>query len=262
MVSFDLDFFPRDDGRGDEYDQFDEVLERFVGDLLRHGNIVGDYAFLELRDRVQVRVLALAPDAFEETNMSQYARNDLERLRAISQSEPQFQRIEEVIELSTGCDCQTPSFRLLYSHWNRLISPVLCGDCWRVVPLYRLPLVDSGSSKEQGRLTSWLDKREDFEWIWLHSGAGEREAYRQLARPNSPFMKETRDLAASLGEKTGVPTFAFLKHFYKKWGKHCPLCERKWKWKGPQKLRFRCDHCRLMSEKSTDYPTPLSELHP
>lgn len=261
MISFDLDFFPRDDARGHEFEQFDERFASLLGCLRRHGNIVGDYSSLELSNRVQVRVLCLAPDALDEANLNEYVRDELERLRAVTTREPEFRMIEEKQVELTWCHCKAPSFRLLYSHWNRLISPVLCGDCWRDVPLYRLPLPEYSPSKEHGTLTSWLDKREDFEWIWLHSGAGERAAYRQLARPNSPFIKETRDLAASLEATTGVPTFAFLKHFYKKWGDHCPLCERKWKWKGPKKLRFRCDHCRLLSEKSTDYRTPLSKLH-
>ncbi len=258
MISFDLNFFPRDDARGNEYGQFNERLEAFLGTLSRHGNTVGDSIFLEFGDSVQARVQCLAPDALDDSNLSEYARADLERIRSLSARKPDFQQNEDK---QTWCDCHTPSCRFLYTHWDRLVSPLRCGDCWRDVPLYRLPLLDN-PSKEHGQLTTWLDTRENFEWLWLHSGAGEREAYRQLARPRSPFMKETRDLAAQLEAKTKVPTFAFLKHYYKKWDKHCPLCEREWKWKGPEILRFRCNHCRLLSEKPTDYRTPLSKLHP
>ncbi len=266
MISFDLNFFPRDDARGHEYEQFDERLESFLGSLWRHGNIVGDYPTLELWDRVQARVQCLAPDALDEANLNGYAREELERLRVVTTREPNFAMVEEKqVELS-WCRCQSPSFRLLYSHWDRLVSPVLCGDCWCNVPLYRLPLFDESPSKEHGTLTSWLDTRESFEWLWLGSGEGEREAYRQIARPRSPFMKRTREIAAQLEAKTGVPTFAFLKHYYKKWDKHYPLCGREWKgtwlWKGPNELRFRCDHCRLMSEKPLHYRLPLSKLHP
>ncbi len=261
MISFDLDFFPLAEARGEELGQFDECLESFLGCLRRNGNIIGDHVTLELADRVQARVLALAPDALDEANLSEYARKDGEQVRALSARDPQTRRVEEKTSEQTWCDCQAPSFRLLYSQWSRLISPVLCGDCWRDVPLYRLPLIGDSQSKEHGELTTWLDTRENFEWIWLGSGAGEREAYRQLARPRSPFIKATRELAARLEAKTGVPTFTFLKHYYRKWDKHCPLCERKWKWKGPEELRFRCEHCRLISEKATDYRTPLLQLH-
>lgn len=266
MISFDFDFFPRENARGHEYEQFDERFETLLGCLWRHGNIVGDYVTLELQDRVQARVLALAPDALDEANLSEYGREELERLRALTTREPEFVLVEEKQFEITWCLCQTPSFRLLYSRWDRLVSPVVCGDCWRDVPLYCLPLNEESSSKEHSDLTQWLHKRENFEMLWLYSGDGEREAYRQLARPRSPFMKSTRQLAGQLEARTGVPTFAFLKHYYKKWDKHCPLCGRKWKgrwpWKGPNELRFRCDHCRLISEEPLHYRLPLSKLHP
>lgn len=140
-----------------------------------------------------------------------------------------------------------------------------CGDCDLDVPLYRLPLCEPpNGSQDASRFVNWQSDYVALDLLWLHSRVGERYATRQLERPKSDFMKQTRELAADLEKASNVPTYSFLKHYYQKWGKHCPLCGRKWVWKdAPQELfAFKCGHCRLISSEASMDRKPLSELHP
>lgn len=265
MTSFDLDFFPRDDARGDEYSQFDWQLESFLSSLWRNGNVVGDYWILNLTDRVQARITSPAPDAMEFSNWSVYAFNDWERLAALLLRPTVIAKVEEKETAPTWCNCSASPFYLLYSTWETLPSPMRCGACALDVPLYRLPICEPpNGAQDASRFVNWKSDHVCLDLLWLHSGVGERYATRQLQRPKSKFMVQTRQLAADLEEKSGIPTYSFLKHYYLKWGKRCPLCARKWRWKNSprEQFAFKCDHCRLISSEASGERTPLSKLHP
>lgn len=114
MIPFDLDFYPRDDARGEEYGQFDDALSSFLSSLWSNGNVVSDYYILNLLDKVQARVLSPAPDAMEFSSWSVYALNDWEKLASMLLHPTSIQRVEEKEEAPTWCDCKS-SFYFLYS---------------------------------------------------------------------------------------------------------------------------------------------------
>ncbi len=264
MISFDLDFFPAVFPR-DEEERFDltDRIEGFLSSLIRNGNIVGEHVILEQNDRWQVRVVSHSPDALDEANWTQFTRDDMAKLRPLLARDAEFHRVIETEREPTWCDCSSPTRHLLFTHFlDELGSPVSCLDCRRDVPLYHLPVPEGAS--ERAALLSWQDQYQALDTLYMLSGVGERFAYRQLARPKSEFMKQTRELAANLETASQVPTYSFLLHAYKKWGKRCPLCARKWRWKkAPDELfAFKCDHCRLVSSEASSEAIPLSEMHP
>ncbi len=262
MISFDLDFFPRDDARGDDLDDFENLLESWLASLLRNGNIINGWQNLELGDRVQVRAVAVAPDALEKRNWDTSAERDWAKLEPLFLTPPHFARVGGLPKEPTWCECAAPSGRVLFTTFLDEGSPVGCLDCGQDVPLYRLPHLRVGGDHNDFR--GWQADFQALDQLWMGSSVGERFAYRQLARPKSDFMKETRELAARLESTSGVPTYSFLLHHHKKWGKRCPLCARKWTWKHSPRalLAFKCDHCRLVSSEASDEKTPLRELHP
>ena len=258
MVSFDLDFFPRDDV---DIEDYRSQIDWFLPSLSHNGNIVGDWQICLKSGCVQARVLSWMFDSLDERNLSIYARDDLEKLAVLSRQPPEFSS-HELSSETRICHCQKLGKLLLYTHYPVTTSPIECLDCRGEVPFYRLPHINE--EKDHGAFFFWKRSYEALDLLWLHSNIGERFATRQLERPKSDFMKRTRELAAALEEKSGVPTYSFLKHYYEKWGKRCPLCKRKWTWKdsSSELLAFKCDHCRLLSSEASDERTPLSKLHP
>jgi predicted nucleic acid-binding Zn ribbon protein len=130
--------------------------------------------------------------------------------------------------------------------------PLRCGDCFRVVPFYRLPHADGRKSYEDilhwQRLHEWLDG------LWTDSGVGERFAYRELSRHDSDLSKEGRQVCRRIERQSQVPTYYSL-HYYSLRSRPasrtrpCPGCGRKWllgeRWHW---YSLRCNRCRLVSD--------------
>ncbi|HEY0075563.1 MAG TPA: DUF2310 family Zn-ribbon-containing protein, partial [Abditibacteriaceae bacterium] len=196
MRSFEFDFFPRPETRGDEWGQFDDILETFLNSLSKNGNIVGQWQILELHECVQVRVLAPEDSALDEQHWNTYAREDYARILALSERPAEFRCIAEKMgkrEEHPCCTCESPSAYMLFTTFLALEMPVDCFDCRRAVPLYRLPhLFNEGGHYA---LTGWQSTYAALDWLFMGSGVGERYAYQQLNGPRSTFNKESRQLA-------------------------------------------------------------------
>ncbi len=261
MISFDLDFFPRADAREDICDSFDYWMEAFLNALRSNGNIFNDWNDLELEDRVCVRVVSLEERALLPENWSCYAQDYWNKTKSFCRKSAIFRAVAETVVYDFVCDCFNPTSHILRSSMFGIETPVVCGCCEKAIPLYTLPHVNQ--EEDHYKILGWQTTAFSFDRLWYQGGAGERFATRQLEYPQSDFMKQTRQLAAALEKESEVPTYSFLKHYYQKWGKHCPLCGRKWRWKETtsELFAFKCNHCRLISEKSAE-KTLLSKLHP
>ncbi len=262
MISFDLDFFPHQDARGDEYGSFDYWLDAFSSALYSNGNIFDAWNELELEDRVRVRATGPEEPALLQQNWSRYAKDSFRKATDFCHRGAIFQVIFEDVEDLSICACSQPELYILRTSSSDRGLPVDCGCCGSAVPLYRLSHIKG--EEDHYRLLGWQKTSSALDRLWMESGVGERFAYRQLARPRSDFFNLTRELAADLEAASKVSTYSFLLHYHKKWGKRCPLCSRKWRWEdSPDELfAFKCDHCRLVSSEASDEKTPLRELHP
>jgi predicted nucleic acid-binding Zn ribbon protein len=243
MLSFDLNFFPRDDAGDDTPNDFQNLLDSWLASLLRNGNIATMWQVIEMSDRVQVRVVGIAPDALDRSNWDTPTQREWEKLEPLLLAPLDFYRIGNLPEEPTWCECQSPSGRILFTTFLDEGSPVGCLDCGQDVPLYRLPHLSPYGGHNEFR--GWQADYKALDQLWMGSEMGERFAYRQLE------------------SASGVATYSFLLHYHKKWGKHCPLCQRKWRWKDSPRefLAFRCGHCRLVSSEWDSEAMPLSKLH-
>lgn len=269
MFSFELDFFPRAEDRGAEWHEFDGALESLLADLWRDSNIVFDWHILELEGRVQARVLAPEEAALDRANFSPVALASLARVEAMSRRPPQFHVVPEVKREEEWCACAEPSCYILFAalRGSDALSPLECGDCGRPIPLYRVPFVDNtGMEVKEAHWTlqAWAQTYRAFDWLFLHSGTGERFAYQQLSSPWSGLVREGRRIALQLEQKMGKPFYVFLQQWHERWGDDCPLCGRRWRLEESWSTRyaFKCEHSRLVAEESYTDPTPLRELHP
>jgi predicted nucleic acid-binding Zn ribbon protein len=261
MSAFDLDFFPRPETRGDEMGQFDWLLDVFLCCLRGNGNIIGDWFPLNLRDRVQVRVMTPERCSLEERFFSIYAADDFTKLRALCCQAPHFRLIEEVGDEESCCTCENPSSYVLFTTYLDRSLPVDCGDCGYPVPLYRLPYL--GDEKEHFRLRSWQSQYAALDALYMASFVGERLAYHQLHNPRSAFNRWTRQVAKELEGKSHKPVFVFILHAYQDFGDECPLCKRHWRLAEKRGIfAFKCEHCHLLSSEASSEAQPLTELHP
>ncbi len=117
---------------------------------------------------------------------------------------------------------------LVFTHAFDRGSPVCRGESRHGVPLYALPL----SPAERENLLFWAGEYRHTDSLWLASGALEKAAYRQLADPSSPLMREGRRLAGHLEERTDRPTYLFVLRYHGRIRgearRPCPSCGGVW----------------------------------
>jgi len=151
------------------------------------------------------------------------------------------------------CACRQPGSLILTTDFLSCESPLQCGDCRGVVPLYRVPPTGECGDYEDVRF--WEYHYRAFDSIWIASGAGERLAYRQLTMPDSELSIEGLDVCRRIEKAIGIPAYYYLRRHYgrsQKLERHrrCPGCSGEWLlnecWL--EQYDFRCDHCRLVSE--------------
>ncbi len=266
MFSFELDFFPRAEERGQEWYEFDGRLQEFLGQLWCNSNILPDWHVLELGHRVQARVLAPEVSSLDVVFFSPVALQDLAEVEAMCERGPQFRLVAPAEFGKSMCGCEEPSCYVLFPALrdHDAISPI---DCGHAVPLYRLPFVDDTGEpfkKAHWTLQAWAETYRALDWLFLHSSTGERFAFKQLSSPWSDLMREGRRIASQLEEKMCKPVYVFLQQWHPRWGNECPLCGQLWRLEEPWSTRydFKCERSRLVCEGSYTDSTPMSELHP
>jgi predicted nucleic acid-binding Zn ribbon protein len=262
MRAVEIDLFPRDDTRGDDVGQFDNVLENFLGALRGNGNICEQWVVLEMADKTQVRALAPADDAIERTNWSFYTHHWNTELDKLSTSPPQLRIVPETATDEMCCDCENPSSFILFSTYLSFELPVDCLDCGRPIPLYRLPYFDE--EEDHWTLRQRQKSYQRLDGLYMDSWWGERMAYHLLSNRRAGFIKYSREIAAKLEAKVQKPVFVFLLNAYEPRGETCPRCNRPWEWpESPKGLyAFKCDHCRLISQEPVSDLDSMNQMHP
>lgn len=152
------------------------------------------------------------------------------------------------------CRCSGRSSLILFARFYSLESPLRCGDCFGVVPLYQIPTEAGRYYEPHDDLRAWVNNYNACDTLNLGSRLAEKWALRQMGRPRSKLSKEGRRLCRRLEKLMGVPVFYYLHRYYgRSWKKEearkCPRCKGKWRLKEQwhNEFDFRCDRCRLLS---------------
>ncbi len=151
------------------------------------------------------------------------------------------------------CTCRRRSAYILSTHACTVESPLSCGDCNRLVPLYRIPHTYENRSYED--IVWWAHCYRRFDKLWLDSGVGERLGYREASRYDSVLNREGREACGRIRERTRAPAYYYLKRHYGRsdraeYRRLCPGCGGKWLLSEPwhDRYDFRCERCFLVSE--------------
>ncbi len=136
-------------------------------------------------------------------------------------------------------------------------SPLICGETYKPVPLYHLPLSDE-RRESYDDIRNWEYNFKRLYGLWISSTVGEKFALRQLQHAESTLSRLGRRICTRIEERTGTPTFYFLLN-NREWStkqdlaRMCPGCGKGWFIAGStieDRIAFKCDNCRLVSERS------------
>jgi predicted nucleic acid-binding Zn ribbon protein len=152
------------------------------------------------------------------------------------------------------CKCSSPGSYILYTRYLLMNSPLRCGDCFGVIPLYKIPPTDDDEYKD---IIWWQGEYLSFDSIQLSCGFGERYGKRQISRYDSRLSKQGLDICSNISELTGRKTYYYLYRdtSYRRgveMKRKCPCCGGEWILDKPlhDLFDFCCNKCGLLSNIS------------
>lgn len=247
MYTFEYRFYPKSFDPP-AIDKFDDSMHWFLSALYKNGQILYHYQnTVKFKTHYACRVTTPEKDSLEEKYWNIYCRDIFKEVVEKSRRKPYLRYIGENYDVEECCDCQNSSHYILKTEYAAYSLPVLCGDCLRVIPLYRLPKTYYG--EEYFDLLGWQKVYESCDRLFM-DGIGERFGYRMIHNPKSQLSEEGLRICQFLEAASGKSFYYFLFQYYSPNKKICPLCGKNWINKTPTKIHYDyvCHDCRLVSD--------------
>ena len=231
----------------------DDVLDLFwdyFGCLYKNGQILKNYEMIKTGNDYTVFVTLPEDDALDEKYNNIYISKYFAQVKDLF--EISLEIIGENLNYDQSCACQKSSWYMLYTDYAESDSPVVCGDCGKTVPLYKLPHLFN--ENEHHGVLGWKEAYSEIDGLWLYC-LSDRFTYRQLNKLDSQLSKIGLDICKELEKATNIPTYYYLFHSNGLSGKIktpavCPSCGANWKLTGEKTfIGYKCDKCRLVADE-------------
>lgn len=180
-------------------------------------------------------------------------------LEELCGNELQFKQLGSIAEDLPVCNCTKSDFYLLTTNYVSQCSPIKCGSCFEVIPLYKLPAYyDYGYQP----VLSWETNYQSCDSLQMNCEVGEEWALEQMQDPGSELSQLGRGICSKIEEQASTPTYYYL-HNYRELTVEeqidslCPSCNGEWLLMQPLAdgmFNYRCDSCRLLSSFSPNIP--------
>jgi predicted nucleic acid-binding Zn ribbon protein len=146
------------------------------------------------------------------------------------------------VSCEDSCECEAPTWYMLYTDLATEESPVVCGDCGKPVPLYKLPAI---LDKEgQSNFLNWQDQFKALQKLDIYNYNPSFTAA-EIYAPDSRINKMGRALCRALEKAKSVPVFYHLE-VKKDAADRCPLCGREWSRTANEDVAGKlCTFCRI-----------------
>jgi predicted nucleic acid-binding Zn ribbon protein len=238
MVVLDLVFRPESPG---DLDALAGKVMSFVADLKSSGQRCDPWpAFVLGEGFVTCRISVPALDSLDPRHDSKEVASGRTSLGSL-----EIRGVGEAFGSSEVCVCDPRPFLMLLTTFLSHETPLLCGGCGGLVPLYTLP-----TEKEDGdhtELLAWEAKYRYLDGLWMASEVGEGFAFAQLSRRDRPLMAEGLEICGRYERAAGVPVYAFFNRYYGDLPERCPDCGGDWTSKTSDgRGRLRCQPCRVV----------------
>ena len=135
-----------------------------------------------INDSNELFAYATLPDdnAMNEANNNIYVNKYKDKV--LENFKIELQVIGKNMDYKISCTCEEPSWYMLYTDYSLIESPVVCGDCGKEVPLYKLPHIQG--YKEHFGVVSWQEAYSSIDRLWVYC-LSDRFTLRQMHDPDS-----------------------------------------------------------------------------
>ena len=224
----------------------DEILERiwdYLSSLYKNGQILKNYELIHNAEELFAYVTLPDDDALKEDHNNLYVSKY--RDQVLGHFLIESEAIGRNVNQDASCECPDPSWYMLYTDYSLLESPVVCGDCGKAYPLYKLPHI---RHHEHFDVLSWQKAYTSIDRLFLEC-LSDRFTLRQMRDPDSQLAQIGREICKDFEEITGKPFYYYLFE-YRKTRKTCPVCHSDWKLEGIKSfIDFKCEKCRLVADR-------------
>ena len=233
-------------------EESDDAIWGILAALCKNGQIFREYVVAKRKNSYVGFVELPEKTALKKSNNNKWVNKSYSDLNKSGLEIPIIKIISEVEFNGKPCRCKSPRSYILYTHYLDNQTPLMCGDCWSLVPLYRiLPTYDESEFYD---LLQWQKDYIACDKLQMQCQTGERFGLREMTKVNSSLSKRALELCRKIEKSTGKPVFYYLCHTSARsktanLKRKCPSCNGEWLL--PKQLHkifdFRCENCRLLS---------------
>lgn len=234
------------------FDEFDALM----GNFCNTGQIIGDYEtpFVSENQLISYQT-TLERVSLSKKYYDEYASKRVKEIEQSCDSKLTTEVIGKAIPEYKGvCKCKKPDFYILFTFAFNSSGFVDCGNCNKVVPLYKLTQL---SYNDRSEMLSWETNYKACDNLQLGCTVGEKWATKQMSDASSQLSKQGISVCDTIKEFTDIPTYYYLYNYrhispQKDKARLCPICNGKWLLQ--ERLHhfydFKCDNCKLLSSFS------------
>lgn len=243
-----------------QLNQVESAIRQYLDALRYNGQILGrEFPTSMHAGWLSSRVVCPEQDSLHPRYHSRQVELAISGLHQAGLTSPKVTRKGQDLNSDTTDHCPERAWQLLYTTYLHSCSPLRCGEHFAPIPLYQIPAVANGDSKQ---VLKWQEDWEACDQLQMNGSILEHAAVLEISTPDSRLSQRGRDLARRIEHVTKVPTFYYL---YRVGGdslaaerdRPCPGCGQDWRLSEPLHdiFDFRCEPCRLISNLSWDFKT-------
>jgi predicted nucleic acid-binding Zn ribbon protein len=237
----------------------DNLLDEFLyllGCYRKSGQSQGDNEIPFIADNfIRCDIPTLEKNSLDKKYNNKWVDSQRKKLEGLCASKLSVATVgKSTVNFDGVCKCKSHDFLVLFTHMFNRASPIDCGTCFNVVPLYKLSKLDS---KTMHSILVWEDIYISCDKLQIHSTVGERWATKQMSDFKSGLSKQGLELCAAIKKETGITTYYYLFNYRKislakDINRNCPSCGGQWTLKTQlgKFYDFKCDKCKLVSSIS------------
>lgn len=221
-------------------------MQMFISALVTNGQILSMWQnTVKFINYYAYRVIAPEKNSLDKDFWNIYCEKFYNEVVALSKKEPELIFIGENYDVADCCTCASSSHFIIFTEYSDYSMPVICGDCMRGYPLYKLP--KTYDRTEYFDLLSWQIAYQACDTQFME-GIGERHGYKMMHDPKSSLSKMGMKIRDFLEIKTGKNFYYFLFCYYSKNKQTCPICGEKWMNKNKKiQYDYVCEKCHVVS---------------
>lgn len=234
-----------------------DVINSLLGAWRMNGQILGKQ-FPTAKNETGYIVFVNTPesDSISDKYQNKYVKKYEDKLESVGLSKPDISVVGNEPDSLESCICSKSEFYILFTTYVTLATPLRCGHCFNIVPLYKIPTTDND---EYYNIICWQSDYNSCDSLQMNCSVGERFANSQMSNLDSSLTRMGLEVCESIASKTNIPVYYYL---YKGCGKShrnensrkCPKCSGEWFLNESLHgvFDFKCNECKLLSNIAWD----------